>query len=128
MSTAKEEVRRIPKPPRGLMEALDAASLAGIVTEVRRGLESVYGDRLAALLLFGSYARGDAEPGSDVDLLVVLRGEVEPAREISRTSDVLADVSLEHDVVVSCAYVSEERFRTERSPFLLNVRREGRGA
>jgi len=34
-------------------------------------------------------------------------------------------LSLEYDVVISRAFVSSERFERERSPLLLNVRREG---
>jgi predicted nucleotidyltransferase len=96
-----------------------------IISETRTLLEREYGPRLAAVVLFGSHARGDDEPGSDVDVLVVLRDEVSGGAEISRLSGPLADLSLCHDTVVSCAFISEERFRTERSPFLMNVRREG---
>jgi uncharacterized protein len=96
-----------------------------VIQEVRSLLEREYDDRLAELVLYGSQARGDAEPGSDVDLLVVLHGNVSASEEVSRLSAPLAAISLEHDVVVSCAFVSEARYSTERSPFLLNVRREG---
>ncbi len=110
------------------MTILDSDALEVLIAEVRRSLRAIYGKRLAFLVLFGSYARGEAEPGSDVDLLVVLRGGVRPTREIARTSALLGEVSLRHDVVVSCAYVSESSFYDERTPFLLNVRREGRAA
>ena len=95
-----------------------------VITEARGMLDRAYGDRLAGVVLFGSHAR-DAEPGSDVDLLVVLRGDVSATTEVSRLSGALAELSLRHDIVVSCAFVSEERYRSEQSPFLLNVRREG---
>ncbi len=99
--------------------------VTSIVTELRQRLEALYGPRLVKMILYGSQARGDAEPGSDIDVLVVLRGLVRPGEEITRTSDIRLDVSLEHNTVVSCAYVSNSRYQTERSPFLLNVRREG---
>ena len=96
-----------------------------IVTELRRQLQALYGERLARLILFGSQARGDAEPGSDIDILAVLHGEVDPGEEITRTGQIMAALSLEHDVVISCAFVASDRYATEHSPFLLNVRREG---
>ena len=96
-----------------------------VLNKLRRRLKELYGDRLVKLVLFGSQARGDAEPDSDIDVLVVLRGPVEPYREIHRASPVTAAVSLEHGVVISCVYVSEGRFKTDRGPLLVNVRAEG---
>lgn len=96
-----------------------------ILNDLRQRLAQLYGPRLDRLLLYGSQARGDAEEDSDVDVLVVLHGEVHPGEEIRRTGGVVADVSLVNDLVISCAFVSSQRFRAEKSPFLLNVRREG---
>lgn len=96
-----------------------------ILTELRNRFEALYGERLVRMVLFGSQARGDAEPGSDIDVLVVLKGPVSPGQEISRTSEMKAALSLQYDVVISCIFISAERYATERSPLLLNVRREG---
>ncbi len=96
-----------------------------ILSELRRRFESLYGERLAQMVLFGSQARGDAADGSDIDVLVVLRGSVEPGEEIARTGEVTAELSLQYDVVVSCVYISADRYSAEQSPLLLNVRREG---
>jgi predicted nucleotidyltransferase len=96
-----------------------------VLAELRRRLEQLYGVRLVKLVLFGSQARGDAAPDSDIDVLVVLRGPVEPSREIHRASPVTASVSLDNDVVISCVYVSEERYNADRGPLLLNVRADG---
>jgi len=76
-------------------------------------------------LLLGSQARGDVEDGSDIDVLVVLRGHVYPGTEIDRTVNVTARLSLKYDAVLSCVFVSTERYSKEQSPLLINVRREG---
>jgi uncharacterized protein len=99
--------------------------LQSLIAELRRRFEALYGPRLVRLMLFGSQARGDAEPGSDIDLLVVLEGPVRAGEEIRRTLDPVAELSLENNVVFSCAFVSRERFENELSPLLINVRREG---
>ena len=96
-----------------------------ILADLRGRLEALYGDRLAGLVLYGSQARGDAEPDSDVDVLVVLRGEVAPGQEIERSGDIVSEVSLRNRAVVSCVFVSDERYRREWTPLLSNVRREG---
>ena len=99
--------------------------LTTILAELRRRFEVLYGTRLVQMILFGSQACGDAEGGSDIDVLVVLRGAVSPCDEIARTIEDVADVSLHHNEVVSCVFISEEWFERERSPLLLNIRREG---
>ncbi|HXX22497.1 MAG TPA: nucleotidyltransferase domain-containing protein [Terriglobia bacterium] len=99
--------------------------LQNLLAELRRRFEALYGPRLVRLMLFGSQARGDAEPGSDIDVLVVLEGPMRPGEEIRRTLDSVAELSLENNAVFSCVFVSRERFENERSPLLINVRREG---
>lgn len=47
------------------------------------------------------------------------------ADEVARTESILGDHSLRWDVVVSCQYVSEERFATSDNPLIRNARREG---
>jgi predicted nucleotidyltransferase len=100
-------------------------TLAAILAELRRHLKALYGDRLTQVILYGSQARGDAQSGSNIDVLIVLKGSVDAGDEISRVGGFTARMSLQHNVVISCAFVSDERFRSEQSPFLLNVRREG---
>jgi len=99
--------------------------LTAILPELRQHFETLYGDRLVHMLLFGSQARGDAETESDIDVLVVLQGPVDPGEEIARTGEVTALLSLKHDVVISRVFLSAEQFSSEQSPLLLNVRREG---
>ena len=96
-----------------------------ILTELRSSLETIYGDRLVRLVLFGSQVRGDEVAGSDIDIMVVLKGLVSPGKEISRVGKATAALSLRYDVVISCTFVSEQRYDTEQSPLLMNVRKEG---
>ncbi|NJL01586.1 MAG: nucleotidyltransferase domain-containing protein [Spirulinaceae cyanobacterium RM2_2_10] len=44
-----------------------------ILKQLKQNLIALHGDRLVHLTLFGSQARGDQEPESDIDVLVVLR-------------------------------------------------------
>ncbi|MFN0085141.1 MAG: nucleotidyltransferase domain-containing protein [Blastocatellia bacterium] len=96
-----------------------------ILNEFRQALAAIYGERLDRVILFGSQARGDALEGSDIDLLVVLSGDVYPGKEILRTGGIVSQISLKYDVVLSCLFFPAERFRREQSPLLRNVRREG---
>lgn len=96
-----------------------------IVMEFGTRLKQLYGTRLEQVILFGSQARGDAIEGSDIDVLIILSGEVNIGEEISRTSKICSDLSLAHDVALSRIFTSSERFAKEKNPFYTNVHREG---
>ncbi|MBU2603988.1 MAG: nucleotidyltransferase domain-containing protein [Actinobacteria bacterium] len=101
------------------------AAIRAILSDLEIELRALYGPRLVRLVLFGSQARGEADEGSDIDVLVVLVGPVDAWEEIERTGRIVSDLSLDHTVVISCVFIAEDRYRLEESPLLLNVRREG---
>ncbi len=96
-----------------------------ILTELCQYLKSLYHKRLVQMVLFGSQVRDEAVSGSDIDVMVVLQGTVSPGKEITRISKKTSELSLEYGVVISCTFVSADRYATEQSPLLMNVRREG---
>jgi len=51
---------------------VDAGALCGDAPAIVRRAADLYGSRLVGVVVFGSWARGEAADGSDVDLLVVL--------------------------------------------------------
>ena len=59
------------------------------------------------VILFGSYARGDARDDSDVDLLVVERGLSNKRSEMVRLRNLVRPLRIPVDIIV----VSEEEFR-----------------
>ena len=56
-------------------------TLHTILAELRGRFEVLYGSRLLHLVLYGSQARDDATPDSDIDVLVVLQGPVQPSKD-----------------------------------------------
>lgn len=101
-------------------------TLEETLRQLEIGLRQLYGDRYRGLVLYGSYARGEADEGSDVDLLLLLAGPVEAGREIRHSSALLSRLSLESDVVLSVIPVAARDYYSSREPYLENVRREGR--
>jgi len=88
-------------------------------------LREIYGSRLKRLILFGSQARGDAGPESDVDVLVVLSGPVTSMEEAERTSRVAIQAAARRDTALSFIHKSEEEYSDERRPLVQSVKKEG---
>lgn len=60
-----------------------------VLTALRQFLGQNYGELLSGIYLYGCYARGDFRIDSDIDLLITLKGEVNPYEELSRLSELL---------------------------------------
>jgi predicted nucleotidyltransferase len=105
--------KRIPKK---LQEAL---------RELRASLEESYGTRLVSVTLCGSYARGEADSDSDVDVVVALTDCADPVGERARLNDVLVELDLKYDTLISVAVTDIEDLKYRQTPFFINVRREG---
>ena len=101
---------------------MDAMLVARAVTG---DLRDLYGARLKTVVLFGSWARGDAHPESDIDLLVVLDEVRSRSVELNRMSEVLWWHSLQHGTVVTELPVSEAEYRESDEPILVRARAEG---
>jgi predicted nucleotidyltransferase len=102
------------------------ANIKKILRELKKGLVTIYGDRLKAVYLFGSFARGEGKlPDSDIDVMIVLKGEFDYWEMDKRSSELVAKLSLENDVVISTKLASETKYAESKMPLYINVRREG---
>lgn len=114
------------RPNHDLPEIGGAFDPFEIARAVAEDLRPLYGKRLRKVLLFGSWARGDAQPESDIDLLVVLDRIDDRRLERGRLNEILYRHSLDNDTVVSALLVSESEYQDARRPVLLTARAEGR--
>ena len=89
-----------------------------------RALLQTFPAQIHQLALFGSKARGDSSPDSDIDVLILVAQEDRALR--SRMIDIASEVSLEYDVLVSPRVISEERWEKMRGFTLYqNILRDG---
>jgi uncharacterized protein len=107
------------------MSTLNDTKTQVILSLLRTQLEQQYRERLDRVILFGSQARGEATEDSDIDVLIVLDDQVNVSVEIQQTSEFVAQLCLEHNVLISRFFMARSRFETENTPLLRNIRREG---
>ena len=100
-------------------------TLKAILSELKTRFQELYGDRLVEMILYGSQARGDAVVGSDIDVLAILKGDVNPVTELGRVGDITFDLSCRNDTVVSCMFRDEATYNRGLGPYVRNVQREG---
>ncbi len=94
--------------------------------ELKRELEALYGDRLKGVYLFGSEARGEAEPDSDVDVAIVLDDYESVWAEIHRISDAATRISLRADRHFTETPVRQSEWAEPNSLFLRAIRRDAK--
>lgn len=99
--------------------------LNSIIKQIKQQFQQIYQEELVSLILFGSQARGEAQQDSDIDILVVLKREVNPVTEIKRNSDLLTELSLEYDVLINCVYTSQKELKADEKPLIKNINQEG---
>ena len=93
-----------------------------LLKELKQGLIHLYGERIKGLYLYGSYARGDFQEGSDLDVLVVLNDFERAPAELDCTDDLIGNLSLEYLITISPVFMREKDWLTADKPLLRNIR------
>ena len=102
--------------------------LSRLLKELSQFCAELFGERLKTVILFGSYARGDYDEESDIDVMVVVDMPPEELRGYRRSlADFCADLNVDNAVFVSPSLQSMELFERwkEVVPFYRNVAKEG---
>ena len=96
-----------------------------IVKQIRQAVRQT--DPTATVILYGSEARGDARPDSDIDVLILLEGDKRDLQRESEMSGALYDVELATGVLVSPMIMLRSQWenRPFKTPFYINVVNEG---
>ncbi len=110
--------------PLALSPNPDPLGLA-MARRLRRELQAVYGRRLVDVYLFGSRARGDHDPESDVDVLIVLDDIRSYAADLRLSGEVTAELALEAGVTISRLLATSDAWDHRDRPILRVIAIEG---
>ena len=91
-------------------------------------VKEILGKRLKKVILYGSYARGDYNKQSDVDIMILTDLSFEEIEEYrDRISDIAYDIELDTGIILSPVIKNIEKYNSRIIfvPFYKNVEREG---
>jgi Predicted nucleotidyltransferases len=76
-------------------------TLNKILKEIRKVYEKVYGDKLVKVVLYGSYARGDYDNESDIDIVgIVDENRIDTQFKIKKIGKVASDLGMKNDIYI----------------------------
>lgn len=102
--------------------------IQGYVEQYIIELKKIYGLHLRQIILYGSYARGDFRPDSDIDIMILLdMSDLELKVYSQKLSYMTFDFNLEHDIDIKPIAKSEMHFKkwVVNYPFYANIQKEG---
>lgn len=97
-----------------------------ILEELSNGIVEIIKSNIEKVILYGSVARGTNDKDSDVDIMVIVKNELDKFTE-DKLSDFIVDMNLKYDKVFSVIDVNVHEFIkwADTLPFYKNVNREG---
>jgi predicted nucleotidyltransferase len=96
-----------------------------IIQKCKEALSLYYGSRLKGIILYGSTARGEAGPASDIDLLILLSPPFDFFAELRQIVDVLYPIQLESEKLISAKPALASDYEVGSISLYRNARREG---
>ena len=93
--------------------------------KIKEYLQKVYSDRLEAVIIYGSFAKNKATEDSDVDIAVILKGDVNPSVEIDRVNNFISDLGLEYNELITIFPVSLNEIKNSIWPLYKSLQRDG---
>ena len=96
-----------------------------ILKKCKQELQKYYGERLKKLILYGSMARGQTNPASDIDLLVLLSPPFNYFTELRQVVEILYPIQLNSERLISAKPASSDDFEAGNISLYRNALREG---
>lgn len=99
-----------------------------ILSELAAAYRNVYGDNIVKILLYGSYARGDYDENSDVDIAAIVKGDREELqKKLEHIWECSHKLELEYETILSPVVIPYDEFREYKAtlPYYKNIESEG---
>lgn len=97
-----------------------------LIQDFKKIIQQIYGARLAKVILYGSYARGDFHAESDIDFLVVLKDSyIKPFQELRKMNEYLYDLQLKYEMIISHQPTTLQHYEQTDTLFYRTIRKEG---
>ncbi len=102
-----------------------SVSVKNKIEKLKSIVSKHFGNRFKYFILYGSYARGDYNKSSDIDILIVLDNIRSEMEEIDTLAELKTDILLDSDIYISTNPTSVNKFKNSNLFFYRNIRKEG---
>ncbi len=107
---------------------MDKMILDNIKSDIWKAAKELLGDKLIKVVLYGSYARGDFNSQSDIDIALISKVPENRSHIYNESiGKIMTDLSLKYGLLVTFVIIREETFEVYKDilPFYRNILREG---
>ena len=102
--------------------------LEEIIVQIVSYSKDLFGDKFRNVILYGSYARGDYDEESDIDIMIMVDMDREELRKYRRViSEYFSELNIQNGVFLTSKLQSEPYFNEWKTamPFYKNILKEG---
>jgi predicted nucleotidyltransferase len=110
------------------IETINDKELLDILHDVKEEIQQLFGDKLRSLILYGSYARNEQDPESDIDIMIMVDESEDGLRKYRYLiADVMGELTIRYGKLISLTEVTYNRYIDflEVLPFYKNINEEG---
>ena len=103
-------------------------NVSGIIYKFSQEVKRILGGKLTKVIVYGSYARGDYQNHSDIDIMILVKMSDEEIRSVKNDIyDLAFDVEMSTGLELSPVIKNEEQYEywVDTLPFYRNIRDEG---
>jgi len=96
-----------------------------VLAQIKAKLAEAFGYRFQGVILYGSEARNQAQPDSDIDLLVLLSKPTDHCRDSWTCINALYSIVLEQERPIHCHPIDSDIYEKQEAPLYQHAKQEG---